>query len=183
MNLLPAASPCTQRVLKKCESLDTRLSGRWQSVRLRIGTAAGETASGRTGRAHSAPPKGPHQSSDSLHASWRPAPESEDHPVPLAEWHVELEIVQARTSQLGQENVIFCAPVRPLPYDGGGGAAKGGRSMKKKQQEPMPQGCRKCNGNPWIVDKGGMRRCTCPRGVYFQQRDRERAAKEVGMSL
>jgi integration host factor subunit beta len=86
--------------------------------------------------------------------------------------------------ELGCRNIAFIEPNTIRPYDDGGGrAAKGERSVKNKQQEPMPQGCRKCNGNPWIVDKGGMRRCTCPRGVYFQQRDRERAAKEVRKSL
>ena len=85
--------------------------------------------------------------------------------------------------ELGCRDIAVIESNTERPYDDGGGrAAKGERSMKKKQQEPMPQGCRKCNGNPWIVDKGGMRRCTCPRGVYFQQRDRERAAKEVGKS-
>jgi hypothetical protein len=86
--------------------------------------------------------------------------------------------------ELSCRYMAFIEPNTVRPYDDGGGiAAKGERSMKKKQREPMPQGCHKCNGHPWIVDKGGMRRCTCPRGVYFQQRDRERAAKEVGKSL
>jgi hypothetical protein len=33
--------------------------------------------------------------------------------------------------------------------------------MKKKQQEPMPQGCRKCNGNPWIVDNSWALLTSC----------------------
>jgi len=72
--------------------------------------------------------------------------------------------------------MAFIEPNTVRPYDDGGGiAAKGERSMKKKQQEPMPQGCHKCNGNPWIVDKGGMRLHLPAWSVFSAARPRARS--------
>jgi hypothetical protein len=50
--------------------------------------------------------------------------------------------------------------------------------MRKKRKQEIPAGCRICKGKPWVEVKGGMRRCTCPRGVWFQQRDRERQQQQ-----
>lgn len=51
---------------------------------------------------------------------------------------------------------------------------------KKPDPEPLPPACRTCNGRPFVMaSNGGMKRCSCPRGIYFQQRDAERAKGAV----
>lgn len=50
------------------------------------------------------------------------------------------------------------------------------KPVKRKQSKP--QGCRHCNGKPWIEGKDGQRRCTCPSGVWYQQQDRARITRE-----
>jgi hypothetical protein len=55
---------------------------------------------------------------------------------------------------------------------------------RRKQYVPeRPRGCRKCQGQPWVEAKGGMRRCTCPSGVWYQQRDRERQQKLASLPM
>lgn len=51
---------------------------------------------------------------------------------------------------------------------------------RKKEVPPKPAGCRLCSGQPWVEAPGGMKRCDCPRGVWFRQRERAQLGQAMG---
>lgn len=51
-------------------------------------------------------------------------------------------------------------------------------SKREAWKQQLPPGCRTCNGLPWVGGDGGMRRCTCPRGVWYLQKERQRNTKQ-----
>ena len=64
----------------------------------------------------------------------------------------------------------------------------GKRGRKAGTREELPPGCAKCHGRPWVPLESKRRpngmefalgRCDCPRGVWYQQRDRERKDREL----
>lgn len=52
---------------------------------------------------------------------------------------------------------------------------------RKKEVPPKPPGCKACKGDPWLVSDAGVRRCDCPRGVWFRQREREHLGRLTPM--
>ncbi len=48
----------------------------------------------------------------------------------------------------------------------------------KRKRAAVPKGCGWCKGRPWVDDgMGYMRRCTCEKGCWLAEKDRERAVR------
>jgi hypothetical protein len=45
----------------------------------------------------------------------------------------------------------------------------------RSDADSLPEGCRICNGQPWITTERGATRCVCARGIALRHIDRKRA--------
>ncbi len=44
-------------------------------------------------------------------------------------------------------------------------------------EDSAPGSCSDCKGQPWVMKETGMGRCSCPKGRWLAEKDRERAVR------
>ena len=53
------------------------------------------------------------------------------------------------------------------------------KGLARPEESDIPRGCSRCNGLPWVTVAlpngiSAASRCDCPRGIWYQQKDRAR---------